>query len=380
MSEEGTTIISQFLREAGRRPMQIERFNRASMSIQELHARINDVSADIDRQKEVLKKLEHSKSALQRQLNAIRDPVSRLPLEISSEIFIQCLPSTSNPQPGAPDIPMLFLNICNAWTDIALSTPALWEAIQIQFPRATGFSQLLATWLSRARNRLLSLSLHGTFDEDDATIVRGYAEKLRSLEIYSDDADCLDLLEGMSCPSLETLNISLLHNAYGEITSYSLYQTLNMLRVAPNLVECTFDNLSTFADSRTGHLVLPTLRSLAFGRYSNDEILKFLTLPALEILSLAMVNVSPKDVASFLKRSSPPLQKLIMARQYTYRPLDFTELDECLRLVPTLTHLELSGPGDYPTLFASLADSPSLVPNLLSIQIDHSGEAISHLL
>ncbi|KAJ7657481.1 hypothetical protein B0H17DRAFT_870855, partial [Mycena rosella] len=65
---------------------------------------------------------------------AVRDPVSRLPLEISSEIFIQCLPSTSNPQPGARDIPMLLLNICNAWTDIALSTPALWEAIHIQFP------------------------------------------------------------------------------------------------------------------------------------------------------------------------------------------------------------------------------------------------------
>ncbi|KAJ7678806.1 hypothetical protein B0H17DRAFT_1077943, partial [Mycena rosella] len=56
-----------------------------------------------------------------------------------------------HPQPGARDIPMLFLNICNAWRDIALSNPALWEAIHIKFPCTKGFVQLLGTWLGRAR-------------------------------------------------------------------------------------------------------------------------------------------------------------------------------------------------------------------------------------
>ncbi|KAJ7657470.1 hypothetical protein B0H17DRAFT_356713 [Mycena rosella] len=172
------------------------------MSVADLQARIETVSGEIDRQKEVLKKLERSKSALQRQLNAVRDPVSRLPLEISSQSSSNAFP-ISNPQPGARDIPMLFLNICNAWTDITLSNPALWEASHIKFPRAKGFDQLLTTWLSRARNRFLSLSLHRTVGEGAATIVRGYTEKLRSLEIHSDDADCLELLDGMSCPSLE---------------------------------------------------------------------------------------------------------------------------------------------------------------------------------
>ncbi|KAJ7628083.1 hypothetical protein B0H17DRAFT_1218381 [Mycena rosella] len=139
-----------------------------------------------------------STSALQRQLNAVRDPVSRLSLKISSAIFIQCLPSSSNPQPGARDISMMFLNICNVWTDISLSTPALWEAIHIKFPRAKGFVQLLGSWLSRARNHSLFLSLHGSFDEGAATVVRGYAQKLRSLEIQSDHRDCLDLFASMS--------------------------------------------------------------------------------------------------------------------------------------------------------------------------------------
>ncbi|KAJ7678820.1 hypothetical protein B0H17DRAFT_1206590 [Mycena rosella] len=352
------------------------------MPVADLQARIEAVSGEIDRQKEVLKALEHSKNALQRELNAVRDPVSRLPLEITSEIFIQCLPSTSTPQPGARGIPMLFLNICNAWTNIALSTPVLWEAIHIKFPRAKNFVQLLATWLSRARNRFLSLSLHGTVGEGAATVVQGYAEKLRSLEIHSNDADCLEVFESMSCPSLEILEIRFLRDARGRTPRYYLSKTLDILRVAPNLVECTFYNLSTLDESTTGYLVLPTLRSLAFRQdcgYSNDKILKLLTLPALETLYLAMVICSPEDVASLLKRSSQPLQKLILGRQY-HRPSDFTQSDECLRLVPTLTHLELSGAGGYPTLFASLADSPSLAPHLLSIQIHCPRDTISHLL
>ncbi|KAJ7453704.1 hypothetical protein B0H11DRAFT_1621137, partial [Mycena galericulata] len=118
---------------------------------------IKKITADIEQQKEVLKKLEHSKSLVQRQLNNVRDPVARLPSEISSEIFTQCLPLLV--EPGAHNIPILLLNICNTWTDIALSTPALWAAIRVVFPRPEGFPQLLRTWLQRARNRPLSVSL-----------------------------------------------------------------------------------------------------------------------------------------------------------------------------------------------------------------------------
>lgn len=99
------------------------------MSAAELHALIEQLSADINRQKEVLKELECRKRAAHRQLNAILDPVARLPFEISSEIqvFVQCLPSRE--RPAAAHAPVLLLNICNAWSDIALSTRALWANI-----------------------------------------------------------------------------------------------------------------------------------------------------------------------------------------------------------------------------------------------------------
>ncbi|KAJ7763594.1 hypothetical protein DFH07DRAFT_1059264, partial [Mycena maculata] len=110
------------------------------MSVKELQTRLEKISADIDLQKEVLRKLEHSKSLVQGQLNAICDPMARLPLEIWPEIFLGCLPLL--PEPGAHDAPMLLLNICHKWTDITLATPALWAAIHVPFRRGDGFKEV----------------------------------------------------------------------------------------------------------------------------------------------------------------------------------------------------------------------------------------------
>ncbi|KAJ7016647.1 hypothetical protein C8F04DRAFT_1341554 [Mycena alexandri] len=103
------------------------------MSAEELQARIDAVSADIEKQKEVLKQLERDKSSLQRQLNNIHDPVARLPLEISSEIFLHCLPfgHFHEYQSQVHAAPILLLNVCNTWSDIVLPTPELWAHIRI---------------------------------------------------------------------------------------------------------------------------------------------------------------------------------------------------------------------------------------------------------
>ncbi|KAJ7649909.1 hypothetical protein FB45DRAFT_1075694 [Roridomyces roridus] len=100
------------------------------MPTQGIKAQIEQISVEIERQKEVLRKLESRKSLLQQQLNAERDPIASLPLEISSEIFLHCLPPRSKgypleyARPRAHLAPLLLLNICNTWTNIALSTPA----------------------------------------------------------------------------------------------------------------------------------------------------------------------------------------------------------------------------------------------------------------
>ncbi|KAJ7102807.1 hypothetical protein C8R44DRAFT_859037 [Mycena epipterygia] len=303
------------------------------MSIKQLQARIEQLSVDIDRQKEVLKQLECSKSDIQRELNGILDPVARLPLEISSEIFIQCLPL--RPEPGAFHAPTLFLNICNAWTDIALATSALWASIRVKFSRVEGFSELLAI-----------------------------------LEIYCGEDD-LELSIWLGpCPFLATLTIGRSHGH--EIVYFSTADIRDFLRLTPNLVECTFDNCSMADDGETETLLLPSLRHLAFGDPieldSDDVIFKHLTLPALETLAIPMLEISTSDLVHFLERSSPPLRKLTLG---AHHDLDLIQLEKCIRLSPTIVHLQLqlidhlSGP-----FFAALTGYLShSLPNLHTMTV-----------
>ncbi|KAJ7649923.1 hypothetical protein FB45DRAFT_730999, partial [Roridomyces roridus] len=130
-----------------------------------MEAQIEQICLKIERQKDVLRKLESSKSLLQQQLNALRDPIARLPVEIASEIFLECIPPPSPsdnargyPRPQAHHAPLMLLNICRSWTEIALSTPALWASVDIVLPRTPGFQELLEMWFRRAGNRPLQIS------------------------------------------------------------------------------------------------------------------------------------------------------------------------------------------------------------------------------
>ncbi|KAJ7457930.1 hypothetical protein B0H11DRAFT_2286723 [Mycena galericulata] len=94
-----------------------------------------------------------------------------------------------------------------------------------------------------------------------------------------------------------------------------------------------------------------------------------LSIPRLETLSLSMRAISSANVLSFLKRSSPPLQRLVLGDGVKYGGID--QLVECLRLVPTVTHFELWYPETRAAgAFTFLAETPPrLLPNLRSLTI-----------
>ncbi|KAJ7102765.1 hypothetical protein C8R44DRAFT_346617 [Mycena epipterygia] len=342
------------------------------MSVKDLQAHIEKLSVDIDRQKEILKQLTQSKSAAQRQLNSILDPVARLPLEISSEIFIRCLPPL--PKPGASHVPMLLLNICNTWTDIALSTPALWASIHINFPRGEGFSEVFAMWLERARNRSLSISLHKSFDDGVETLVWQHAPHIKNFAIYSDE-DHLSLSTNAGLfPSLETLTIGGLPDENDDLPLFRCQQILKILCLAPNLVECTFNNFFIYDHPLPESSVLRSLQHLRFAfedlgeaDHSNGFI-KYMTLPALQTLALPINNASGPDIISFFERSSPSLLHLTLA---VFGALHVSQVEGCLRLLPTLTTFEFHAHRILVNqLFTALAESSSdFLPNLRSMKI-----------
>jgi hypothetical protein len=153
-----------------------------------LRAHLAKLDREIILQHEVLTKLKHDRTLARRELNAVSDPVARLPLEISSQIFLSCLATSGTrfPQPGALHLPMLLLNICAAWSRIAVSTPSLWAGIRILFQDGPqSLQKLVPRWLARAGNRPLSLSLSGyaTFDSKVLRIVWSRARQLKHLEL-----------------------------------------------------------------------------------------------------------------------------------------------------------------------------------------------------
>ncbi|KAJ6603912.1 hypothetical protein B0H10DRAFT_2229523 [Mycena sp. CBHHK59/15] len=358
------------------------------MSVSDLQARIGKIVAEIDLQKKLLKKLEQGRSLLQRELNAIRDPLARLPLEISSDVFLRCLPLRQ--EPGGHHIPMLLLNVCKTWTDIALSTPALWTTLHVARRSAEALDKVLETWLRRAGTRPLSVSLPGIIPEGARDIIWQHRQRLKHLDVCYDDGDedsdtngdldLCDLLESTSLRSLPWLeSLTIQRSDWNKGWEYPGVDILDLLRQAPNLVECKLDNVECEDGTDTQeHLVLPTLRRLMFLK-CRGNLLDCLSIPGLEKLSLSMSDESADDIdiLSFLKRLSPPLKEL--AVDDTYGLDEFTSLHEYLHLLPTLTHLELCLPEA--SLVAQLFDgltekSPGILPNLRSLTL-HSSDSSS---
>ncbi|KAJ6510692.1 hypothetical protein C8R45DRAFT_1207568 [Mycena sanguinolenta] len=360
------------------------------MPVQELRARIVKLETEINLQKKLLKKLEQDISLAQRQLNAALDPVARLPIEISSEIFLLSLAPSAC---GAQHVPIVLLNICNAWTNIALATPLLWTAHHIHFPCGDGLAEVLPTWFQRARNRPLSITislqgLSSNWNPRIFAVLWKNGGQLKHLEISDDDDfeidsdaedETLDLFGNTtlaSLLSLETLTIRCQHR----LRYYRTSQILELLRRTPNVVECDFGFIKSILGSdypSIPMLALSATRRLVFGEQdSDDSLLRHLLLPALETLSVPMNDLSGKELLDFVQRSGPPLQNLTVLRwPYYWRNVD---LLECLRLLPSLARFRwIAALSAVTDLFAAMADSPSLLPNLRHLNITLMPNAIS---
>ncbi|KAJ7742791.1 hypothetical protein B0H16DRAFT_1463876 [Mycena metata] len=113
-------------------------------------------------------RLVEEKISIQRSLDSIVYPILTLPVEVTAEIFVHCLPERSF-HPSGKVAPLLLSGICRQWRDIACSTPKLWAVLGLNFSRGLrpNFQLLLLEWLRRARTARLSLRLaraHGRSD------------------------------------------------------------------------------------------------------------------------------------------------------------------------------------------------------------------------
>ncbi|KAJ7641589.1 hypothetical protein FB45DRAFT_1125495 [Roridomyces roridus] len=333
-------------------------------SVQELEARIKDISADIERQPEkgVLQGLERDKSLLQRQLNAVRDPIQRLPLEISSEIFAQCLPE----YPTLSDVRSI--------RPRAMPNPKLWSTINIQFPaHRAGLEVMVEKWLQRTRSNLLDVSMTGPLDTTVAALIWRHSSHLGHLKLFAvqdtlrpsdyshvGSAVFWELL-GVQTEPLPLLQFLEIHgrHAFG----YSRRPILRFLSLSSNITELILEIALAGEDQEIDHVVIPNLRRLECGRDIMDrshdyfQILSCIRAPRLE--SLTVEFPSTNDIVPFLQQLSSSLQELVI------RDPGELALDQILSLVPTLIRLEFESPyiKCAGQLFKILAPPPPYDPS-----------------
>ncbi|KAK7028367.1 F-box domain-containing protein [Favolaschia claudopus] len=356
------------------------------MTVDDLRARITNLDHEIVLQQQLLQKLKKDRCFAKRELNAVLDPVACLPLELSSEIFLQCLDPV--PQVGAHCTPMLFLNVCHAWSDIALSTPLLWASIGIFFPRAPNFQTLLRLWLRRANDYPLSISLTGLFDYAVVSDIWEHSAQITHLDICLDDSDRDEDEDSDQeyypeyelwhpeatgpelLPSLKTLTI---RAGAGECRSLSLSSAHlhRLLNLSPNLIECVFRDVISVGDAQE-LLLLPSLRRLEFKQssecpYLEDGFLKSLSLPGLQVLSASFSALHDWEILEFLERSSPPLREFCLGRL-----MKLATLEKCLQLLPDLSHFEIRWRdlSEVQELLLMLSNSYSLISRIHTFVVD----------
>ncbi|KAJ7186461.1 hypothetical protein C8R46DRAFT_1341878 [Mycena filopes] len=304
-----------------------------------------------------------------------KPPVSRLPPEITSEIFLHFLP----PYPEMPPLfgplsPLLLCRICRHWREIAISTPHLWRAIcLILFPsageQATWLLDLLKLWLARSGRYPLSLTirLQGYGNVPDTSLfldtVAAHRDRWEYLHLAT-RSESLSFLEGdmpllrnltfgamgnggdlavelavlaNHAPQLRNLTIGLFQGYFMQLplaqlttldmAAITLFQFADVLRDATSLTHCRLTPYDDWDDTPAPevpeHLHLRHLVFRAEDTGATRVLLDNLTLPALRTLEVYEFGVTLVALSAFMLRSKCSLDELKITRAYlleaTYR-------------------------------------------------------------
>ncbi|KAG1814008.1 uncharacterized protein BJ212DRAFT_388439 [Suillus subaureus] len=301
---------------------------------------------------------------------SLSSPISRLPTEILSEIFLYCLPEDEHLVYASRQAPMLLTRICRRWREVAVGFPKLWCRLQVEFwyegwqertirdweTRAFGYD----SWLKRSGGRPVSLRLEcGTDWSKLQSLLQPYAQQVSSLLLGFISCDgpfmmedfhalkeltirqyiCNDPARAVNC-SLSKLPLNLRRinvenvwfnrnrlNAFAdsalarlthlEINVDGRHACTHILRLCPNLSSLKMTGL--FHPSQTAEPVTHTnLQSLHLSwtvlrNFGGDPgLFNVITLPNLRVLEVSVRGVWPHEsFMEFLTRSKCPLERLV---------------------------------------------------------------------
>nr|GAT51896.1 predicted protein [Mycena chlorophos] len=307
-------------------------------------------------------------------------PISALPNELISEIFIRCLPQAYPACPPllGPNSPEMLLGICRLWRTVAIHTPLLWRAIERGPDNTARHVALVREWLRRSAESPLSIRLDlltkfGTSEyltqanealfrevlqhrrrwqyvvlgipPAQTALLSGSAPCLVEMRVTTNasqqDVVCVRDAHRLRLVSMWNVRYDAASLHWEDLTSLSLINTpyeecAPILRLATNLLCCALcvSSGSRTSDIRSGPFIthdrLEILILLCFGEPPRLHILDNFTLPALRKLEISGTEfpsvVDP--VQSLLARSRCSLTHLRLVS--SWRVLDWV-VAECHR-------------------------------------------------
>ncbi|KAJ7604210.1 hypothetical protein FB45DRAFT_1083159 [Roridomyces roridus] len=401
----------------------------SSPSNADLRACLAAVDAAISEHMIRLQKLEDYRQSVLRELGSIVYPVLSLPNEITSEIFLQCLPDIPGPNLNSKTFPRAPLGVCKAWRALALSTPRLWMHLGLDLRSASvrwKWRELIEIWFSRAAPHLSTLSIRAkSWKHGDAgsemirPILQRYAPRLRIIQLEVTAQHCATIVDVQSFPVLEQLALTVVEDGrlpgpaqlfrdaprltqlrlnvgdWNSPSSFDLpYQQLTKITIGELILEelavvlenapllreldCTPSHLgvSTYPTHHTLHTL--TLRGGTGGVY------KFLRFPALQNLTIYRPQyqcIPEEEFHHFRSHFHHSLQRFSYhGFRSPYKcPIDFV----WLRWMPNLTEITLTNidsverkPTNYSALvfrfiiFLNRGIHTTALPNLQSLDME----------
>ncbi|KAJ7474828.1 hypothetical protein FB451DRAFT_1246729, partial [Mycena latifolia] len=311
--------------------------------------------------------------------------------------------------------PLLLLQICKAWREVALSIPALWDTIcDTEFSDPQNMENAITTWFGRAGD-CLPLSLDVSYTGERSTcmhsLIRRHASRLQFLTLGL-DADCFSDLAGIqSFPRLRHLTLTSLDGVleangtqipvfsdspllchlevehlapsrlmmpWSQLTKFTaasvaLQECLGVLRLATSLEE--FRRVDCPEEEEEGSIIgqplmcHSDLNSLIVGAYdeADHNILQFLTLPRLEKLQFggdygSWTGPLNTAVLQFLSRTFSTLRTFTIG-------LSPKIPTEWFHITIHLTTLELVGPQYAADVIHALdrRNVPDFLPKLQTL-------------
>ncbi|KAJ7605130.1 hypothetical protein DFH06DRAFT_261277 [Mycena polygramma] len=407
-------------------PQLREKLDKAKSGILDRERSLAELRLAVMHQQTQLDILYLDRGDLETQLAVISYPVLALPAEITSRIFVACLPAHGRVRPSREAPPLLLTQVCRQWREIAISSCRLWASVDLWFSQRYGDPvpaaplMLLEQWFIWAKGAPLSVTIRSPPQEAFSPLIpllSSVARQISTLELdldwesfkllaetgmkfpslqrlgiprddHRDDYHCLSFFR--NSPSLSALTIlndtpDLTSDLYPSLTTIEvhgvLFETvLSILQRFPRLMHLSA-NLKVGGNTAPGQstdpLVVPHLQSLALRRVDIRDVSR-LTLPGLRRLDVHTdhYNTVFPVLLPLLARSSCALEHLGVPFWHGNEP----GLVACLNAVPHLTSLTIDTDKDRSTygLLHALSSSP-LLPHLQTLSISAAYETFDYL-